>query len=66
MMLPNPLERRVAKMRDCSFIYELTQDGYCKDNGRPSVDPVLSFRRQLRGYLFAISSDRRLGKEVQP
>jgi len=62
---PNHLVRRVAKVADFSFIYELTQERYCEDNGRPSVDPVLFFRMQLIGYLFGITSDRRLCEEVQ-
>ena len=59
------LVRRVAKVVDLSFIYELTRDLYCEDKGRPSVDPVLFFRMQLIGYLFGIASDRRLCEEVQ-
>ena len=57
--------RRVAKVVDLSFIYELTQDLYCEDNGRPSVDLVLFFRLQRMGYLFGITSERRLCEEVQ-
>ncbi len=59
------LVRRVAKIVDLSFIYDVTHDLYCEDNGRPSVDPVLFFRMQLIGYLFGIASDRRLCEEVQ-
>lgn len=62
---PNHLVFRVAKVVDLTFIYDLTKDLYCEDNGRPSVDPVLFFRMQLIGYLFGISSDRRLCEEVQ-
>ena len=42
---PEHLVRCVAKVVDLSFISELTQDLYCEDNRRPSVDPVLFFRR---------------------
>jgi transposase len=59
------LVRRMARVADFSFIYELTHDLYCEDNGRPSVDPVLFFRMQLIGHLFGITSDRRLCEEVQ-
>src|SRR5581483_9981701 len=62
---PNHLVRRVAKSVDLNFISELTQDLYCEDNGRPPADPVLFFRMQLLGYLFGISSDRRLYGEVR-
>lgn len=61
----NHLVRRVAKSGDLSVLYELTQDLYCEDNGRPSVDPVLFFRMQLIGYVFGSPWDRRLGEEVQ-
>jgi transposase len=56
---------RLAKVVDLSFIYELTHDLYCEDNGRPSVDPVLFFRMQLIGYVFGIASARRLCEEIQ-
>lgn len=62
---PDHLVRRVAKIVDLTFIYELTHDLYCEDNGRPSVDPVLFFRMQLLKYFFSIPSDRRLCDEVQ-
>jgi hypothetical protein len=38
---PNHLVRRVAKIVDLRFIYELTQDLYRDDNERPWVDPPL-------------------------
>lgn len=49
---------------DLSFIYELTKKLYSKNNGRPSVDPVLFFRMQIIGYLYGISSDRQLCEEI--
>jgi transposase len=57
---PNHLVFRVAKVVDLSFIYDLTKDLYCEDNGRPSVDPVLFFRMPLIEYLFGISVDQTL------
>ena len=57
-MIPkNHLLMRIDKAIDLDFIYELTSDLYCSDNGRPSIDPVLFFRIQLIGYLYGIKSD---------
>lgn len=58
------LLRRIDRVLDLSFIYELTKELYCADNGRPSIDPLVFFRRQLIGYLYGIRSERRLGEEI--
>ena len=39
--------RGIDRVLDLSFIYELTKELYCADNGRPSIDPVVFFRMQL-------------------
>ena len=36
----NHLLRKIEKAIDWSFIYDLVEDKYCLDNGRPSIDPV--------------------------
>ena len=43
--------RKVDKVIELSFVRELAKDFYCPDNGRPSIDPELFFRRRetLRG-----------------
>jgi hypothetical protein len=44
-MIPeNHLLVRIDKALNLGFIYNLTTDLYCSDNGRPSIDPVLFFR----------------------
>lgn len=64
-MIPdNHLLIKIDKEIDFSFIYELTQALYCRDNGRPSINPVLFFRMQIVGYLFGIQSDRQLCEEI--
>jgi len=64
-MIPNNhLLIKIDKQINFSFIYELTKNLYCNDNGRPSVDPVLFFRMHVIGYLFGIESDRQLCQEV--
>ena len=40
----NSLFRKIDKYIDFSFIYEEVKDLYCKDNGRPSIDPVVLFK----------------------
>lgn len=55
---------KIDKEIDFSFIYDLTKELYCNDNGRPSIDPVLFFRMQIIGYLFGIQSDRQLCEEI--
>ncbi|EJY96508.1 transposase IS4 family protein, partial [Staphylococcus arlettae CVD059] len=37
----NHLLRKVDAILDLNFVYELVEDKYCLDNGRPSIDPVI-------------------------
>ncbi|PHK48922.1 IS5/IS1182 family transposase, partial [Staphylococcus edaphicus] len=37
----NHLLRKVDTILDLNFVYELVEDKYCLDNGRPSIDPVI-------------------------
>lgn len=55
---------KIDKVLDLSFIYKLTENLYCKDNGRQSIDPVIFFRMQIINYLYGISSDRQLCEEI--
>lgn len=57
--------RDVEKAIDFSFIYELVEDKYCQDNGRPSIDPVVLFKLVFIQYLFGIRSMRQTIKEIQ-
>jgi len=59
------LLRKIDKTIDFTFIYKKVEDLYCKDNGRPPVDPVLLFKMMFLGYLYGIRSERRLEQEVQ-
>ena len=43
--------RRVEEAIDFSFIRERMEPFYCKDNGRPAIDPVLIFKMLLIGYI---------------
>ena len=37
----NHIFRKIDKYVDFDFIYELVEDKYSLDNGRPSIDPVV-------------------------
>ena len=41
---------------DFARIYELVEDLYCEDNGRPSCDPVVLFKLVMIQHLFGIHS----------
>ncbi len=38
------LLRKIDSAIDFTKIYEIVEDLYCKDNGRPSTDPVVLFK----------------------
>ena len=58
------LLRQIAKAIDFSFIYPLARP-YYSHTGQPSVDPIILFKTLLVGYLYGITSERRLMREVQ-
>jgi transposase len=59
------LVRKIENAIDFSFIYDLVEDRYCLDNGRPSVDPVVLIKIALIQYLFGIRSMRQTIKEIE-
>jgi len=61
----NHFLRKVEKAVDWSFIYELVEDKYCLDNGRPSIDPVRLIKIPLLQYLYGIKSMRQTIKEIE-
>ena len=58
------LLRHIASAIDFSFVYPLAQP-YYSHTGQPSVDPVVLFKVLLIGYLYGITSERRLMDEVR-
>lgn len=50
---------------DFDFIYDLVEDLYSKNTGRPSIDPVVLFKIILIKYLFGIRSMRETIKEIE-
>ena len=59
------LLRKVDAAIDFSFIYDLVEDKYSPDNGRPSIDPVILFKIALIQYMFGIKSMRQTIKEIE-
>jgi transposase len=59
------LVRKIESSIDFDFIYDLVEDYYCLDNGRPSVDPVVLIKMTLIQYLFGIRSMRQTIKEIE-
>ena len=55
----NHLLRKIDQLVYFSFIYEELEDSYCKNNGRPSIDPVILIKYLLIGFLYGIDSERR-------
>jgi transposase len=58
------LLRQISEAIDFSFIYPLARP-YYSYTGQPSVDPIVLFKTLLVGYLYGITSERRLMREIQ-
>ena len=61
----NHFLRKLDRLVDFSFIYDITRDCYCQSNGRPSIDPVILVKYLLVGFLYGIASERRIEQEIQ-
>lgn len=59
------LLRLIDKTIDWNFIYNLVEDKYCHDNGRPSMDPVMLIKIPFIQYLYGIRSMRQTIKEIE-
>jgi transposase len=58
------LLRRVAATVDFAFVRRLTARFY-SHTGQPGVDPVVLFKMALLGWLYGITSERRLADELR-
>jgi transposase len=58
------LLRRVETVVDFSFVRRLTARFY-SHTGQPGIDPVVLFKLALLGWLYGITSERRLAEEVR-
>lgn len=65
-MVPHDhLLRIIDKAIDWTFIYELVEDKYSQDSGRPSMDPVMLIKIPFIQYLYGIKSMRQTVKEIE-
>ena len=64
MVPADHLLRQIDAAIDFHKIYEFVGDLYCKDNGRPSIDPVVLFRIVLIQHIYGIRSLRRTLEEI--
>src|SRR3989454_12385808 len=58
----NHLLRLIEKHISFAFVRERLKDSY-SETGRPSIDPELLLRILLLGYLYGITSERKLVEE---
>ena len=63
MVPADHLLRQIDAAIDFNKIYEFVGDSYCKDNGRPSIDPVVLFKIVLIQHIYGIRSLRRTLEE---
>lgn len=59
------LVRKLENAIDWRFIYEMVEDSYCEDNGRPSLDPVILIKLPVIQYMFGIRSMRQTIQEIK-
>ena len=66
MLVPEDhLLRKIDEHIDFSFIYDLVEEKYSLDNGRPSIDPVTLIKIPVIQYMFGIKSMRQTIKEIE-
>ena len=59
------LVRKLEAAIDWSFIYDLVEDKYSQETGRPSLDPVTLIKLPILQYMFGIRSMRQTIREVE-
>lgn len=59
------LFRKIDKYIDFTFIYDEVRDLYCKNNGRPSIDPVVLFKLVFIQALDGIKSMRKTCEKIK-
>ena len=65
MVPEDHLLRIIEKAINWNFIYDLVEDKYCHDNGRPSLDPVMLIKIPFIQYLYGIKSMRQTVKDIE-
>jgi transposase len=59
------LLRKIDSAVNFDKIYEMVEELYCEDNGRPSIDPVVLVKMVLIQHLYGLPSLRRTAAEVE-
>ena len=59
------LLRKVDAAIDFNFIYDLVEEKYSPDMGRPSIDPVTLIKIPVIQYMYGIKSMRQTIKEIE-
>ena len=57
--------RKIDSAVDFSFIYDLVEEKYSSDNGRPSIDPVMLIKIPIIQYMFGIKSMCQTIKDIE-
>lgn len=65
MVPEDHLLRLIDKAIDWNFIYDLVEDKYSPDQGRPSLDPVMLIKIPFIQYLYGIRSMRQTIKDIE-
>ena len=73
MVPKDHLLRQIDAAIDFNKVYEFVEDLYCKDNGRPSIDPVVLFKIVLveetvdrfTAAFFQIMGNRKLRRPIR-
>ena len=61
----NHLLRKIERVIDWSFIYDLVKEKYSPDFGRSSIDPVILIKIVLIQYLYGIRSMRQTMEDAE-
>lgn len=62
---PDHLLRKIESAVNFEKIYEMVEDLYSEDKGRPSIDPVVLVKMVLIQHLYGLPSLRRTASEVE-
>ena len=65
MVPKDHLLRSIDRAIDWNFIYELVEDKYSQETGRPSMDPVMLNKIPFIQYLYGIKRMRQTIKEIE-
>ena len=65
MVPQDHLLRLIDRAIDWSSIYDLVEERYCHDNGRPSMDPAMLIKIPFIQYLYGIRSMRQTIRGIE-